>query len=36
MWLTILAITLAAAIILTVSAVMLQNAKFSAVFGLTG
>jgi hypothetical protein len=36
MWLTIFAVALAAAICLNVSAFMMQNAKCSAVFGLTG
>ncbi len=36
MWLTIFAVTLAAAICLNVSAFMMQPTKLSAVFGLTG
>ena len=36
MWLTIFAITLAGAICLTVAAFIMQHAKLSAVFGLTG
>ncbi len=36
MWLTIFAVTLATAICLNVSALMMQTTKFAAVFGLTG
>ena len=36
MWLTIFAVALAGAICLTVSAFIMQHAKLSAVFGLTG